>query len=112
MDGLGRPAGEVPWSADTGAMVFSATKGMASTVIHRLADRGLIDYDAPVARYWPEFGANDKERITVRQVMRHRAGLSHLRGASKEDLLDHVRMEQRIAAAARAACWANPRITR
>ena len=37
------------WNADTGAMVFSATKGAASTVIHRLADRGLIDYDAPVA---------------------------------------------------------------
>ncbi|BCQ09324.1 esterase [Mycobacterium heckeshornense] len=101
-------AGEVPWSADTGAMVFSATKGMASTVIHRLADRGLIDYDAPVARYWPEFGANGKEGITVRQVMRHRAGLSHLRGATKEDLLDHVRMEQRIAAAAPGSLLGKP----
>ncbi len=56
------------WTADTGAMVFSATKGMASTVIHRLADRGLIDYDAPVAEYWPEFGANGKADITVRDV--------------------------------------------
>ncbi len=60
-------------------MVFSATKGVASTVIHRLADRGLIDYDAPVAEYWPEFGANGKAQITVRDVMRHRAGLSQLR---------------------------------
>ena len=50
------------WTADTGAMVFSVTKGMASTVIHRLTDRGLIDYDAPVAEYWPEFGANGKAR--------------------------------------------------
>jgi CubicO group peptidase (beta-lactamase class C family) len=91
--------GRVPWSADTATMVFSATKGMASTVIHRLADRGLIDYDAPVAEYWPGFGANGKAAITVRQVMRHRAGLSHLNGASKEDLLDHVRMEERLAAA-------------
>lgn len=91
--------GRVRWSADTGAMVFSATKGMASTVIHRLVDRGLIDYDAPVAGYWPEFGANGKSAITVRKVMRHRAGLSRLRGASKEDLLDHVLMEQRLAAA-------------
>ncbi|MGH3562050.1 MAG: serine hydrolase domain-containing protein [Mycobacterium sp.] len=89
--------GQVPWSADTGAMVFSATKGMASTVIHRLVDRGLIDYDAPVARYWPEFGANGKSAITVRQLMRHRAGLSHLRGAGKEHLLDHVTMERRLA---------------
>ena len=80
-------------------MVFSVTKGMASTVIHRLADRGLIDYDAPVAEYWPEFGANGKADITVRDVMRHRAGLSHLNGVSKADLLDHREMEERIAAA-------------
>lgn len=101
-------AGQVPWSADTGAMVFSATKGMASTVIHRLADRGLIDYDAAVAEYWPEFGANGKDTITVRQVMRHRAGLSHLHGATKEDLLDHRRMEQRIAAAAPGSLLGKP----
>lgn len=91
--------GRVRWSADTAPMVFSATKGMASTVIHRLADRGLIDYDAPVAEYWPAFGANGKSDITVRKVMRHRAGLSALQGASKEDLLDHRLMEQRLAAA-------------
>ncbi len=86
------------WNADTGAMVFSATKGVAATVIHRLADRGLIDYDAPVAEYWPEFGAKGKSRITVRDVLRHRAGLAHLNGAAKHELLDHVRMEARLAA--------------
>jgi len=90
--------GRRPWTADTAPMVFSATKGVASVVIHRLADRGLIDYDAPVAEYWPAFGANGKERITVRDVMRHRAGLSHLRVRHRE-LLDHRRMEERIAAA-------------
>jgi CubicO group peptidase (beta-lactamase class C family) len=87
------------WTADTGAMVFSVTKGMASTVIHRLADRGLVDYDTPVAAYWPEFGANGKADITVREVMQHRAGLSQLNGCSKADLLDHRTMEERIAAA-------------
>lgn len=91
--------GQVPWSADTAPMVFSATKGMAATVIHRLADRGLIDYEAPVAEYWPEFGANGKAELTVRQVMKHHAGLSGLRGATKEDVLDHVVMEERLAAA-------------
>ncbi|AQT80399.1 esterase [Mycolicibacterium litorale] len=91
--------GQVRWTADTGAMVFSATKGVASTVIHRLVDRGLIDYDAPVAEYWPEFGANGKAHITVRDVMRHRAGLAHLRGVRKRELLDHLHMEERIAAA-------------
>jgi CubicO group peptidase (beta-lactamase class C family) len=91
--------GRVPWTADTGTMVFSATKGMASTVIHRLVDRGLIEYDAPVAQYWPKFGANGKSAITVRQVMRHQAGLSALQGASSKDLLNHELMEQRLAAA-------------
>ncbi|MGB7867351.1 MAG: serine hydrolase domain-containing protein [Mycobacterium sp.] len=91
--------GRVPWTADTATMVFSATKGMASTVIHRLVDRGLIDYDAPVAEYWREFGANGKFNITVRQMMRHQAGLSALHGASKDDLLNHELMEERLAAA-------------
>ncbi|MGE5696064.1 MAG: serine hydrolase domain-containing protein [Candidatus Sericytochromatia bacterium] len=92
-------AGQVPWSADTGAMVFSATKAVTSTVIHRLADRGLLDYDAPVADYWPEFGANGKSDITIRDVLRHRSGLSHLKGVSKIELMDHYRMEERLAAA-------------
>ena len=91
--------GRVPWSADTAPMIFSATKGVSSTVIHRLADRGLIDYDAPVAEYWGEFGANGKAEITVRDVMRHRAGLSNLRGVRRSELLDHHHMEERIAAA-------------
>ena len=87
------------WTADTGAMVWSVTKGLASTVIHRLADRGLIEYDSPVAEYWPEFGANGKAEITVRDAMRHRAGLSQLNGVSKAELLDHQAMESRLAAA-------------
>lgn len=91
--------GTQPWTADTGAMVFSATKGMASTVIHRLADRGLIDYEAPVAEYWPEFGANGKADITVSEMMRHCAGLSQLNGITRADLMDHLLMEQRMAAA-------------
>ncbi|OBF83988.1 esterase [Mycobacterium sp. 852002-51163_SCH5372311] len=92
-------AGNIPWTADTAPMVFSATKGMASTVIHRLADRGLIDYEAPVAEYWPAFGAAGKSEMTVREVMKHQAGLSGLRGATREDLLDHIVMEERLAAA-------------
>ena len=98
--GFADRGGQRPWSENTAPMVFSATKGMAATVIHRLADRGLIDYEAPVAEYWPEFAANGKDDVTVRQVMRHQAGLSGLRGATKEDLLDHIVMEERLAAAA------------
>jgi len=91
--------GEVPWSADTGAMVFSVTKGLASTVIHRLVDRGLLAYDVPVAEYWRAFGANGKSAITIGDVMRHRAGLSHLNGTSCADLMNHRVMEARLAAA-------------
>jgi CubicO group peptidase (beta-lactamase class C family) len=80
-------------------MVFSATKGIAATVIHRLVDRGAMDYDEPVATYWPAFGASGKEAITVRDVLRHRAGLSHLKGVTKAELLDHLQMEERLAAA-------------
>jgi CubicO group peptidase (beta-lactamase class C family) len=92
-------AGTRRWTADTGAMVFSATKGVSTTVIHRLADRGLLSYDEPIAEYWPEFAANGKADITVRDVLRHRAGLSHLRGVTKTQLMDHLLMEQRLAAA-------------
>ncbi|WP_207569172.1 lipase LipD [Mycobacterium decipiens] len=91
--------GKVPWTADTGAMVFSATKGLAATVIHKLVDRGLLDYDAPVADYWPEFGVNGKSEITVSDVLRHRSGLSHLKGVGKKEVLDHLLMEAKLAAA-------------
>ncbi|MEU4345485.1 serine hydrolase domain-containing protein [Nocardia sp. NPDC023852] len=71
---------ETPWQRDTVAMAFSTSKGVASTLVHRLEERGLIDYDEPVATYWPEFAAAGKERITVRAMLSHRAGLHRLRG--------------------------------
>ncbi|MBF6358344.1 beta-lactamase family protein [Nocardia higoensis] len=94
-------AGTEPWTENTGTIVFSATKGITSTVIHRLADRGELDYRAPVAQYWPEFAANGKSRITVAQVMTHSAGLSSLSplAAAMSDVLDHEEMENRLAAA-------------
>ncbi|GGN97120.1 serine hydrolase domain-containing protein [Nocardia rhizosphaerihabitans] len=70
----------VPWAADTVALAFSTGKGVASTVIHQLAERGQLDYDTAVAEYWPEFAAAGKSHITVRDVLTHRAGLHRLRG--------------------------------
>jgi CubicO group peptidase (beta-lactamase class C family) len=64
-----------PWDRDTMSICFSATKGVAATAIHMLASEGLLDYDAPVATYWPEFAKNGKGAITVRQVLAHQAGL-------------------------------------
>ena len=83
--GTREPQGEpVPWERDTVAMCFSTTKGVASTALHILADRGLVDYDERVATYWPEFAANGKQDVTVRHVLTHSAGLHRLRS-----LIDH-----------------------
>jgi CubicO group peptidase (beta-lactamase class C family) len=91
-----------PWTPDTVAISFSTTKGIASTVVHRLADRGVLDVDEPVATYWPEFAAGGKERVTVRDLLTHRAGLHSARAVAgrAEDLLDHLAMEERLAARA------------
>jgi CubicO group peptidase (beta-lactamase class C family) len=66
---------------------FSTTKGVGATALHILADRGVIDYDAPVARYWPEFAVNGKERITVAQAMSHQAGLHAMPSPATVDFL-------------------------
>jgi CubicO group peptidase (beta-lactamase class C family) len=90
-----------PWRPETQALGFSATKGLAAMVLHRLADRGLVDYDEPVAAYWPEFAAAGKDRITVRELLSHRAGLYDVQAVARgpEDLMDQLGMEQRLAAA-------------
>ncbi len=63
------------WDRDTLASIFSGTKGLSSTCLHLLADRGEIDLDAPVARYWPEFGQAGKQDITLSMVLSHRSGV-------------------------------------
>jgi CubicO group peptidase (beta-lactamase class C family) len=68
-----------PWTSDTLALSFSTTKGVVSTLLHQLADRGEVRYDAPVAHYWPAFAKNDKHRITVRHLLTHEAGLYGIR---------------------------------
>jgi CubicO group peptidase (beta-lactamase class C family) len=67
-----------PWTPDTVAMVFSATKGATALCAHVLSARGELDLDAPVAQYWPEFAAADKGAIPVRMLLNHQAGLSGL----------------------------------
>ncbi|NLU75768.1 beta-lactamase family protein [Streptomyces sp. HNM0575] len=66
------------WQRETAAVVRSASKGPAAAVLHLLHQRGQLDLDAPVATYWPEFKANGKERVLVRHVLAHRAGLPAL----------------------------------
>ena len=71
-------AGTRPWERDTIANLFSTTKGMTAICAHRLAEQGLLDIDAPVATYWPEFAQAGKEALPVRYLLSHRAGLPAL----------------------------------
>ncbi len=68
-----------PWRQDTIVNVFSTTKGITAICAHRLADQGLLDIDAPVVKYWPEFAQASKEEIPVRYLLSHRAGLPAIR---------------------------------
>ncbi|GAU68655.1 putative esterase [Streptomyces sp. NBRC 110611] len=75
-EGAAAPAeGAAPWEAGTAQVIRSATKGIAAVVPLLLHQRGLLDLDAPVGTYWPEFKAAGKERVLVRHLLSHRAGL-------------------------------------
>jgi len=64
-----------PWEEDTMALVYSATKGLAAMTLAVAHSRGWLDYDELVSKYWPEFAQNGKDKITVRQLLAHQAGL-------------------------------------
>lgn len=81
-----RATGE-PWEEDTMALVFSATKGISALAMALAHSRGLFDYDERVGTYWPEFGQQGKERITVRQLLSHQAGLHILDEYPTRDLV-------------------------
>jgi CubicO group peptidase (beta-lactamase class C family) len=77
--------------------VFSVTKALTATALHVLAERGLVDYELPIARYWPEFGARGKHRITVRDALCHRAGIPQMPvGVTPERMYDWDWMIDRI----------------
>ena len=65
------PAGDALWNEDTMIVVMSSTKGMSAMTLALANARGWLDYEAPIARYWPEFAQNGKEAITVRQLLGH-----------------------------------------
>ncbi|MCP4224519.1 MAG: beta-lactamase family protein, partial [Actinomycetia bacterium] len=90
-----------PWEADTITNVWSSTKTMTSLSALVLADRGELDLDAPVARYWPEFAAEGKENIAVRQLMGHTSGVSGwAQPVQVEDLYDWDKSTSMLAAQA------------
>ncbi|WP_405813461.1 beta-lactamase family protein [Streptomyces sp. NBC_01390] len=87
------------WERETLVNVWSTSKGPTALCAHILADRGLLDLDAPVAVYWPEFAAAGKEGVLVRHLLSHRSGLSGLREPhSLADLYDWELTTRRLAA--------------
>jgi CubicO group peptidase (beta-lactamase class C family) len=87
------------WEEDTRSLVWSTTKAVPATLLHMLVSDGLIEYDKPVSDYWPEFAQEGKERITVRQLLSHQAGLYQVRGLIERpsDILDWDNMVDALA---------------
>lgn len=73
--GLADAQAGTTWQEDTAVVLYSCSKSVAAIVVLRLVEQGLLDLDAPVALYWPEFARHGKEAVTLRQVMSHRAGV-------------------------------------
>jgi CubicO group peptidase (beta-lactamase class C family) len=79
---------EEPWEEDTLVLVYSTTKGAVAMCANRLAQQGLLDVEAPVVTYWPEFAQAGKEKVTVADLLSHRAGLAWIDGTmSFEEVL-------------------------
>jgi len=92
--GLADVATKRPWNRDTRLVGFSITKGFAAMAFHLLADRGLVDWEAPVAQYWPEFARAGKESMSVATLLNHRGGLAHLDAKlTLADCLDPARAD-------------------
>jgi CubicO group peptidase (beta-lactamase class C family) len=87
-----------PWERDTVVIVYSTSKGLAAMTLALLHTRGQLDYDELVTTYWPEFGAAGKERVTVRQLLGHEAGVPVIDAPLDHRLLaDHDRLAEAIA---------------
>ncbi|MCU1600169.1 MAG: esterase [Frankiales bacterium] len=100
----GTDASGRPWTGQTLVQAQSVTKGVLSTVVHALASEGRVDIDAPVADYWPEFKAEGKERLLVRHVLSHSAGLHKMRARTRslDDVFDYRQQVDALAAQAPA----------
>ena len=96
----------VPWVEDTIVNVWSTTKTMTSLCAFICADRGLIDFDAPVAKYWPEFAANGKEAVLVKHLLSHTSGLAGW--DAPFEVADIYDWEKSTSHLARQAPWWEP----
>ena len=98
---------QAPWERDTLVNVFSTTKGIASLATALQHSRGLLELDAPVSRYWEDFSANGKEKVTVRQLISHMVGLAAIDEPITVEMLEDVVRTYRCIARQRME-WAEP----
>ncbi|MDF1842939.1 MAG: serine hydrolase, partial [Rubripirellula sp.] len=86
------------WSDQTMSVAFSVTKGMAAAAMVVAHSQGMFELDRPVSQYWPEFARHGKERITVRELLSHQAGLITVEPSlSAEELRDHDQLAETLA---------------
>jgi len=90
-------AGTLQWDADTLVCVQSVTKEVVALALHIAADRGLVDLDAPVARYWPEYASAGKQDTKVKWLLDHRAGVPVAADATPGMAYDWLRMTEALA---------------
>ena len=103
--GVADERGGASWQEDTLSVIFSCTKGLSSILAARLVAEGRLDYEQPVARYWPEFAAAGKEAVTVKDLLAHRSGLSAPREPlAVDDIVNWRTVAERLAA--QAPLWA------
>jgi CubicO group peptidase (beta-lactamase class C family) len=97
--GIADPASGRPVTSDTPFFSYSIGKGVAATVVHVLAERGVLDYDTRIVELWPEFGAHGKQKATVRHALSQSVGVPGLPpGLTVEDMCDWDKMCAIIAA--------------
>jgi CubicO group peptidase (beta-lactamase class C family) len=98
-DGLADPANNKPATEHTLYNVYSVTKAVAATALHIQASKGLVDYEAPIAEYWPEFAQHGKGSATVRHALTHRAGVPLMpEGVTPELMCNATWMASALAA--------------
>ena len=81
-----------PWREDTMCIFYSIAKSICALSVHMVADRGLVDLDAPVATYWPEFAQNGKQDVLVRHIISHYCGVCFNDAAEPGDIFDYDKM--------------------
>ncbi|MEG0132030.1 MAG: serine hydrolase domain-containing protein, partial [Acinetobacter sp.] len=90
----GKKSQQEDWQANTLSMCYSTGKGILATLTHILVSEGFLDYDTPIAHYWPAFAQNGKEKITLRHVLSHQSGLFDIRNTidTATEMLDWPHM--------------------